>query len=282
VVTSATAHFGEEPIISGERGSGTVFVAGCNLRCVYCQNHEISQPPPGQWPSTSIEALAATFLELQERGCHNLNWVSPTHQTPQLVHALWLAADQGLTLPIVYNSNGYESVQVLQMLDGVVDIYLPDLKYGDAATAKELSNATDYPTHARAALTEMLRQVGDQTVHDAGGVLQRGLLVRMLVLPNDLADIATSLQWLATSLSPRVGISLMAQYYPTHRATGIEPYPLLSRTISAGEWARAVTTLEQLMEGDHHYLQDHQTAPEYYRPDFSDPSEPFKDIADFG
>jgi putative pyruvate formate lyase activating enzyme len=282
VIATATPHFGEEPVISGSRGSGTVFLAGCNLSCVYCQNHEISQPQPGRPTSpTSVEALAAVFLDLQEQGCHNISWVSPTHQTAQLVSALALAVEQGLRLPVVYNSNGYESIEVLQLLDGLVDIYLPDLKYADPAAAVALSNAPDYPGHARAALTEMLRQVGDSWTTSADGTLLRGLLVRLLVLPNDLADIAENLQWISSELSPMVAVSLMAQYFPTHLATGFERFPLLSRTISDGEWARAVTNLERWMEGEQHYLQAHRTAPDYYRPDFSDPAVPFKDIRDF-
>jgi putative pyruvate formate lyase activating enzyme len=282
VIAAATPHFGEEPVISGSRGSGTVFLAGCNLSCVYCQNHDISQPQPGRLTSpTSIESLAAVFLDLQKQGCHNLSWVSPTHQTAQLVSALAMAVEQGLRLPVVYNSNGYESIEVLQLLDGLVDIYLPDLKYADPVTAVELSNAPDYPHHARAAVTEMLRQVGDRWTVGADGTLLRGLLVRLLVLPNDLADIAESLQWISSELSPMVAVSLMAQYYPTHLATGCERFPLLSRTISDGEWARAITTLEEWMEGAHHYLQEHRTAPDYYRPDFSNPEVPFKDIQDF-
>jgi putative pyruvate formate lyase activating enzyme len=282
VVATATPHFGEEPVISGRHGSGTVFLAGCNLSCVYCQNHEISQPQPGHQRSpTSIEALANTFLDLQKQGCHNLSWVSPTHQTAQLVSALAVAVEKGLRLPVVYNSNAYESVEVLQLLDGLVDIYLPDLKYADPATAGELSTAPDYPRHARAAITEMLRQVGDSWSVGADGMLLRGLLVRLLVLPNDLADIADSLQWISSQLSSRVAVSLMAQYFPTHLASACDCYPLLCRTVSDGEWARAITALEEWMEGDHHYLQEHHTAPDYYRPDFSDPAVPFKDIQDF-
>lgn len=284
VVAAATAHFGEEPVISGGCGSGTVFLAGCNLSCVYCQNHEISQPKLGTKPQVSpisIEALAEIFLDLQRQGCHNISWVSPTHQTAQLVAALAVAIEQGLRLPVVYNSNGYESIEVLQLLDGLVDIYLPDLKYADPATAVALSNAPDYPRHARAALTEMHRQVGDSWTTNADGTLLRGLLVRLLVLPNDLADIAESLQWISSELSPRVTVSLMAQYFPTHLATGSERFPLLSRTVSDGEWERAITNLELWMEGEQHYLQAHRTAPDYYRPDFSDPAVPFRDIQDF-
>jgi putative pyruvate formate lyase activating enzyme len=281
IVASWTPHFGEEPVISGRRGSGTVFLGSCNLRCVYCQNHEISQRPRQMRPcEQSVEGLAQAFLDLQGRGCHNISWVSPSHQVPQLVQALDQAAARGLRLPIVYNSNGYDSVEVLSLLDGVVDIYMPDLKYASAETGAELSGAPDYPQRAREALQEMLRQVGDTWDLAPDGTLARGLLVRILVLPNDLADVGESLRWIASELSPRVGISLMAQYYPTHRATSGR-YPLLERGISAGEWARALDALERLMEGDHHHVQDHCGAAEYYRPDFSDRVVPFKDISDF-
>ncbi|MCD4749730.1 MAG: radical SAM protein [Thermoanaerobaculales bacterium] len=282
VVASWTAHFGEEPVISGRRGSGTVFLANCNMRCVFCQNHQISQDPEAfREAATIAEALADIFLGLQKQGCHNLNWVSPSHQAPQLVRALEVAARRGLKLPVVYNSNGYDSVEVLSLLDGVVDIYMPDLKYADEENAAECSRVADYPRRARNAITEMFRQVGDGWEIGPEGTLERGLLLRMLVLPNDLAGVRESLQWVAENLSPRVGISLMAQYYPSHLAVTSRRYPLLTRTISAGEWRRAVDGLETFMEGDHHWVQDHRLAPAYYRPDFSDTSEPFTDRRDF-
>jgi len=282
LVASWTPHFGEEPVISGRRGSGTVFLANCNLRCVYCQNAEISQHPASfRGRSIPVEDLADIFLELQRRGCHNVNWVSPTHQVPQLVRALARAAQDGLKIPVVYNSNGYDSVEALQLLDDVVDVYMPDLKYADAATGDELSGAPDYPQHARAAIAEMFRQVGPGRTIGADGTLERGLLIRMLVLPNQLADVEDNLHWIATELSPHVTVALMAQYYPCHKAAEPGRYPLLSRGISAGEWARAVDALERFMEGDHHFVQNRRLAPRYYRPDFSDRERPFADIEDF-
>ncbi len=282
VVASWTPHFGEEPVISGCRGSGTVFLANCNLRCVYCQNHEISQHPKAfMGCSTPVEELARIFLELQDRGCHNINWVSPTHQVPQLVRALEIAAPRSLALPVVYNTNAYDSLEVLLLLDGVVDVYMPDLKYADAASGSRYSRVPDYPERAREALAEMYRQVGDTWLLSPEGVLLRGMLVRILVLPNDLAGVEESLRWIAEELSPRVAISLMAQYYPTHLAARTGRYPLLQRTVSAGEWARALHALDRWMEGDHHYVQDFRAAPAYYRPDFSDPGVPFSDIRDF-
>jgi putative pyruvate formate lyase activating enzyme len=281
-IASWTPHFGEEPLISGRRGSGTVFLANCNLRCVFCQNHDISQRPKffvGR--SITDDVLASIYLELQDRGCHNINWVSPSHQVPQLVRALALAADRGLSLPIVFNSNAYDGIETLQLLDGVVDVYMPDLKYSDATSGALASRVPDYPEHARRALAEMYRQVGHEWRLGPDGTLLRGLLVRILVLPNDLAGVEESLSWITEELSPHVGISLMAQYYPAHLAAGTSRYPLLARTISAGEWARAVSALERRMAGDHHFIQSRRLAPAYYRPDFSDAEVPFVDIEDF-
>ncbi len=283
-VAAWTPHFGEEPLISGEHGSGAVFLANCNLRCRFCQNHHISQGArtgSQVCRATDSSEVAEAFLELARRGCHNINWVSPSHQVPQLTRALEMAARRGLTLPVVYNSNAYDSPQVLSLLDGVVDVYLPDLKYADADTAWELSGITDYPRHARAALCEMFGQVGDRWLLGPDQTLLRGMLIRILVLPNDLAGVAESLAWIAAELSPRVGISLMAQYYPAHHAVRPGRYQLLERRISAGEWGRALQDLEQHMAGDHHWVQDPQTAPAYYQPDFSDPETPFRDIDDF-
>jgi putative pyruvate formate lyase activating enzyme len=282
VVASWAPHFGEEPVISGRRGSGTVFLGNCNLRCVFCQNHEISQRPEHfRDAAMSADELAAVFLDLERQGCHNLNWVSPSHQVPQLVRALDRAAARGLRLPVVYNSNGYDAPEVLQLLDGVVDIYMPDLKYADPSAGLACSRVPDYPAHARRALKEMFRQVGEAWERGRDGTLARGLLVRILVLPNGLADVADSLRWVADALSPRVCISLMAQYYPSHLAAGGAHHPLLARGISAGEWGRALEAVERWMQGDHHWIQDYRHAPQYYRPDFSDPAEPFADRRDF-
>ncbi|NOZ78326.1 MAG: radical SAM protein [Acidobacteria bacterium] len=278
VVASAVPHHGEEPVLSGNMGSGTVFLANCNLRCVFCQNHQISQRPKrfvGR--STSDEELAGIFLGLQDRGCHNINWVSPTHQVPQLVRTLVIAAGRGLDLPIVYNTNAYDSTEVLRMLDGIVDIYLPDLKYSDPAMASTYSRVPDYPRHARAAIAEMYRQVGPSWVRAPGGLLRRGLLIRLLVLPNDIAGIRESLKWIAGALSPQVSVSLMAQYYPAHFAARAGRFPLLSRPISAGEWDRALEGLQDTLSGENCFIQDFRSAPESYHPDFSNTERPFGD-----
>jgi putative pyruvate formate lyase activating enzyme len=280
IVSSSTPHFGEEPALSGTRGAGNVFLGLCNLRCVYCQNYQISQTFKEQRRNEiSFEELAEVFLDLQRRGCHNINWVSPTHFAPQLVRALLIAARRGLRLPIVYNTNAYDSVEVLRLLDGIVDIYLPDLKYADSEAGREYSKVADYTLHARAAIKEMYGQTGDRLIYDKDGLLRRGLVIRLLVLPNDIAGIGESLQWIRDELSPRVAVSLMAQYFPTNKV-GLDRYLLISRKIRLGEWMKSVEQMEALgMEEG--WLQDFESAAEYYRPDFGDQEKPFKDIADF-
>src|SRR5437867_1278145 len=208
VVSSYTAHFGEEPVLSGTRGAGNVFFGNCNLRCVYCQNWQISQDYHGQRTNeVSVERLAGMLLELQERGCHNIGFVSPTHYAPQMAKAVLLAARSGLRLPIVYNTNAYDSVEVLKLLEGVVDVYLPDFKYADASAGLLYSKVPDYPKRSRDALVEMFRQKGSSLVFGDDGLLKSGLLVRMLVLPNGVAGVGESLAWIAETLSPRVAIS---------------------------------------------------------------------------
>jgi putative pyruvate formate lyase activating enzyme len=282
VVSSYTPHFGEEPALTGTRGAGNVFFGNCNLRCVYCQNYQISQAHKEQIKNeVTHERLAEMMLELQARGCHNINFVSPTHFAPQLARAVLLAAGRGLRLPLVYNTNAYDSVEVLRLLEGVVDIYLPDLKYADSAEGYSFSKVPHYTERARAALAEMYRQTGDELVYDeAGALLRRGLVVRLLVLPNDVAGVRESLEWIRESLSPRVAVSLMAQYYATNKAATDERYVLLSRRITEREWLRAVSLLEELgMEEG--WMQEYDGASHYYRPDFDDPDTPFKDIRDF-
>lgn len=280
IVSSYTAHFGEEPVLVGTHGAGNVFLGLCNLRCVYCQNYQISQTFKEQHSNEiSFDRLAEIFLELQEQGCHNINWVSPTHFAPQLANSLLIAARRGLRLPIVYNTNAYDSVDVLKLLNGVVDIYLPDLKYSTDEAGREYSKVTEYVRHSRAALKEMHRQTGDALVYDDNGLLMRGLVVRLLVLPNDIAGIHESLRWIKEELSPDVAVSLMAQYFPTNKVAA-DRYPLISRKIRWTEWLTAVDHLESLgMEEG--WMQDFDSAAEYYRPDFGDAKRPFKDIADF-
>jgi len=254
-VASWHAHFGEEPPISGSRGSGTIFLANCNLRCVFCQNWDISQRPKQFLHATMApRELAQVMLELADAGCHNINWVSPTHQVPQLVEALYLAAQQGLNAPIVYNTNAYDAVELLKLLDGIVDIYLPDLKYADAASGELCSRVADYPHHARAAIAEMYRQVGDRWIVDEAGVLRRGLLVRILVLPHNLAGVEASLAWLAETCSPSVAVSLMSQYRPCHWAKSGR-YPMLARPITPAEYREALAALDRNNRSENTYVQ---------------------------
>lgn len=281
IVSSYTAHFGEEPVLSGTKGAGNIFFGNCNLRCVYCQNYQISQTWKTQKKNEiTHERLAEIMLELQERGCHNIGFVSPTHFAPQMARAILIAAEKGLKLPIVYNTNAYDSVEVLKLLDGIVDVYLPDFKYADNDAGFEYSKVRDYTTFAREALKEMFRQTGDKLVYGADGLLKRGLVIRLLVLPNDLAGIEENLTWIKKELSPKTAISLMAQYYATNKAATDERYILLSRRISEREWFSALELLEDLgMEEG--FLQEYESASYYYRPDFNDKDKPFKDIRDF-
>jgi putative pyruvate formate lyase activating enzyme len=282
IVSAYTAHFGEEPALVGTHGSGNIFFGNCNLRCVYCQNYQISQTHKEQIRNeVSHERLAEIMLELQSHGCHNINFVSPTHFAPQMARSILIAAEAGLTLPIVYNTNAYDSIKVLQLLSGVVDIYLPDLKYADDESGYLYSKVRGYKEHSRLALKEMFLQTGDELVLDQAGLLIRGLVVRLLVLPNDIGSVRESIEWIRDELSPRVAISLMAQYYPTNQAATSKRYILLSRRIRESEWLKATSALEELgMEEG--WVQEFDGSAYYYRPDFTDREEPFRDIRDFG
>ena len=281
IVSSYTAHFGEEPPLVGTKGAGNVFFGNCNLRCVYCQNYQISQRHKEEIKNeVTHERLAEMLLELQARGCHNVNFVSPTHFAPQMARSILLAAQQGLRVPVVYNTNAYDAVSVLRLLDGIVDIYLPDLKYADDESGYLYSKVSGYKDVSRAALREMFRQTGDELVFDEAGLLKRGLVVRLLVLPNDIGSVRESIEWIRDELSPRVAISLMAQYYPTHQAATNKRFVLLSRRIRESEWFKATAALEELgvTEG---WIQEFDGAAYYYRPDFTDADRPFSDIRDF-
>ncbi len=233
VVASYGPHFGEEAPLVGSRGSGTLFFSGCNLACIFCQNARISHSREGT--VVSPERLAGMLLDLQRQGCHNLNFVTPTHVVPQILEALEIAAAEGLRLPLVYNCGGYESVTALRLLDGVVDLYMPDAKYDDPGVGARLSGVPDYPAVNRAALAEMHRQVGD-LVLDERGIAVRGLLVRHLVLPENLAGTAGIMRCLA-ELSPGTYVNVMAQYRPCYRA-GQEL--ALGRRVTLAEYAVAL------------------------------------------
>lgn len=235
-VAAAHAHFGEERPLVGRGGSGAIFFSACSLLCVFCQNWEINHRGDGS--PVSPESLAATMLDLQRRGCENVNLVTPTHFVPGIVSALRIAAKGGLRLPLVYNTGGYDSLEVIRLLDGVVDVYLPDFKYADPAMAAACSaGARDYPEVAAAAIREMYRQVGDLEL-DARGVARRGLIVRHLVLPGNVSGTDRFVRWVAANLSRDTVVNLMAQYRPAHRAA---EFPVLSRPITGQEWAQAVT-----------------------------------------
>ena len=240
VVSSYHLHFGEEAPLVGRGGSGTIFFAWCNLRCQFCQNYEISQL--GEGSPVEPEEIAAMMLHLQREGCHNINLVSPSHVVPQILAAVWVAARAGLTTPLVYNTGGYDSPEALALLDGVIDIYMPDMKYADAATARKYSKIREYPTINRAAVKEMHRQVGDLVLDDLG-LAQRGLLVRHLILPDDLAGTREVLRFLAQKISPNAYLNLMDQYRPCYKAS---EFPELNRRITREEFENAVRWAEEL------------------------------------
>jgi len=271
-VASVCAHRGEEPALSGAQGSGAIFFGNCNLRCVYCQNFQISQDALRQRSNeVTPSRLANRMLYIQEElVCHNINLVSPTQYIPQIMRAVLEAVPKGLRLPIVYNTNAYDEVSTLMELEGVVDIYLPDIKYASNAVAMKLSDVPHYVPTARAAIKEMYRQVGGLKIDEAG-VAVKGLIVRHLILPEDLAGSEDSMKWIASELSPSVTVSLMAQYYPRHKA---KEMPLLARSITPAEYRRVVNFLDVLgMENG--WLQGGESR-DFYLPDFNAQGHPFE------
>jgi putative pyruvate formate lyase activating enzyme len=239
-VSSWNLHRWEEPPISGTRGSGTIFFSRCTGRCQFCQNYPISQM--GYGDTVSIDRLAGMMLELQRKGAHNINFVTPTHFMPHILAALPQAIRGGLRLPLVYNTSGYERIEALQLLDGIVDLWLPDCKYADNGIARRLSGFQNYVEHNRAAVREMFRQVGDELALNREGVAWRGLIVRHMVLPENLAGTPEVLRWIAGSLSPLVHVSLMDQYFPAHRALGD---PVLGRKITWEEYEAALSAFDE-------------------------------------
>lgn len=238
IVSSVSPHHGEEPPLSGARGSGTIFFANCNLKCVYCQNYPISQM--GNGTERTIGELACQMLSLQEQGCHNLNLVTPTHFMPQILKALGIAKERGFSLPIVYNTSGYESLEALRLLNGIVDIYLPDMRYADDAVALKYSSALHYPEINRTAIKEMYRQVGNLAL-DENGMAQRGLIIRHLVLPGGLSGTEAVMKFLAGEVSKDIYISLMSQYFPAYKTT---EYKDINRRITAEEYEEARRIME--------------------------------------
>jgi len=239
VVASANVHHGEEPPISGYNGSGTIFLTGCSMHCIYCQNYPISQHGAGR--AVTTDDVCGMMLNFQKRGVHNINFVTPTHFTPQLIAAIIQARSRGMALPIVWNTSGYERVETLRLLDGVVDIYLADMRYGDAAVARRYSKVKNYPEVNRAAIAEMHRQVGDLHL-DKDGIADRGLLVRHLVLPEGNSGSAEVFNFLAGEISRRTSVSLMSQYFPTYRAAGDA---VLGRRLTSAEYDAATDAFEQ-------------------------------------
>ena len=234
LVSSHGPHFGEERPLVGKHGSGTIFFTNCNLGCVFCQNYEISHLGVGQ--PVSPDRLAGMMCELEDLGCHNINVVTPTHVVPEILKALALAVERGLTVPIVYNSGGYDSVETLRILDGIVDIYMPDFKFWDRDTADRFAKAPDYPEAARNALREMHRQVGDLQIGD-DGIAVRGLLVRHLVLPQDLAGTEEVVDFLAREISKETYVNVMDQYRPCFRA---DRYPEINRPLQVRDFENAL------------------------------------------
>jgi len=244
LVTSAFPHLGEEDCLRGWNGSGTIFFGHCNLRCVFCQNYEISQGirPPSE--GTPPHVLAGLMLSLQRRGCHNINLVTPEHVVPQLLEALLLAVEQGLRLPLVYNTSGYDSLETLDLLDGVVDIYMPDLKLFSTPLSERYLKAKDYPAVAQNAVREMHRQVGPLDLDDQG-LARRGVLIRHLVMPGLPEETRSILAWIARELGPETYVNIMAQYRPGGRV-GAERWPELNRPLESTEYRAALQVAEEV------------------------------------
>jgi putative pyruvate formate lyase activating enzyme len=232
-VASDNLHFGEEPPVSGTRGSGTIFFSGCSLRCVFCQNFPISQLRHGK--RITLPGLADMMLGLQERGAHNINLVTPSHFAPQIMAALLIAYEKGLRIPIVYNCGGYESIDMLRLWDGIIDVYMPDMKYSDPEPSRKYSDAPDYPEVNRDAILEMARQVGTLVLDDEE-IAVRGLLIRHLVLPGDASGTESVLRFISERVSPLTRISLMRQYFPAHRSHDMPP---MNRKVTDAEYSRA-------------------------------------------
>ena len=234
MVSSAFPHFGEEPPLVGHHGSGTIFLTHCNLRCIFCQNYDISHLGNGERITTSD--LVQVMVRLQEMGCHNINFVTPTHYVPQIIGSLPEAIKRGLRLPIVYNCSGYESIEVIRLLEEVVDIYMPDAKYMDEKYSKRFSNAPDYPEVNKKVLKEMHRQVGDLTTNSEG-IAERGLLIRHLVMPNEGSSSEAVLKFIAEEISVHSYVNIMDQYRPEYRA---HEYPEINRRITHKEYLEAI------------------------------------------
>lgn len=260
-VALASLHFAEEPCISGKNGSGTVFFSNCNLRCIYCQNYEISQQSKGK--EISQEELANLFLNQQNKGAHNINLVTPTMYVPQIIEALKISKEKGLTLPIIYNSNGYENIETIKMLKGYIDVYLPDLKYFSNELSKKYSGVDNYFNIATVAIKEMINQVG-LPEFDENGMIIKGVIIRHLILPNHIQNTKNILKWIKENLPKEVWVSIMAQYFPTYKAKDDD---LLNRKLKNKEY-KEIEKYLYLLDLENGYLQELGENEEQYVPKF--------------
>lgn len=260
-IALSSLHFAEEPCISGKNGSGTVFFSNCNLRCIYCQNYEISQG--GKGSEISIQELAQMFIEQQKKAAHNINLVTPTMYVPQIIESLKIAKKNGLNLPIIYNTNGYENIETIKMLEGYIDVYLPDLKYYSNELSKKYSGVDNYFNIATNAIKEMINQVGTPKF-DEEGMLIKGVIIRHLVLPNHIQNTKNILKWIKENLPQEVWVSVMAQYFPTYKAKEDE---LLNRKLKNKEY-REIENFLYLLDLENGYLQELEEDEEQYVPKF--------------
>lgn len=262
-IARAALHFWEEPVICGERGSGAVFFTGCNLKCIFCQNASIASNEVGI--EISVERLAEIFMELQMQGAVNINLVTASHYVPQVAEAIRMAKQKGLQLPIVYNTSSYERVETLRLLEGLVDIYLPDMKYMDKALAQKYSQAEDYPEIAKKAIAEMFRQVGEPVFSEEAGLMKKGMIVRHLVMPGAVKNTKQVIDYLYDTYGDAIYISVMNQYTPMKQ---FEKYPELNRQVTKREYAKVITyALDRGIENA--YVQEGETAKESFIPEFN-------------
>ena len=277
-VACITPHFGEEPVLTGTKGAGAIFLSGCNLRCVFCQNWQISHRCIGEMLMRPGQ-LAEEMLRLQEMGCHTIDIVSPSHQVRLLCRSLQIAKNQNLTIPIVYNTNSMDTLEALRSLEGLVDIYLPDLKYSDDRIARDLSRARQYVSRAKAAILEMHRQVGHLIPNDDTSIAQRGIIIRMLVLPHEYSGCSESLTFIANEIGTETWISIMAQYnpqplYDSGNEAVLKKYSELGRPVTEFEYNRVLEEAQSL-GFENIFIQDWKSAVEYGLPDF-ECEEPFE------
>ena len=261
-IALASLHMFEEPCISGTNGSGTVFFTNCNLNCIYCQNYEISQGGKGK--GITIQTLADIFIKQQEKGAHNINLVTPTMYVYQIIEAIKLARKTGLKIPIIYNSNGYENVETIKMLNGYIDVYLPDLKYYTNELSKKYSNVDNYFEVATNAIKEMYSQVGN-AIFDDNGIIQKGVIIRHLVLPNHIQNTKNILKWINENLPKDIYVSVMAQYFPTYKAKNDS---LINRKLNKKEYKEILNYLYSL-DLQNGYIQELGSHEEEYVPDFN-------------